>query len=270
MSPELGTPPLPRMLEKFRQAKAEEIATLELLREQGKLPLLWEGARVPFLPALEQAPGGLAVIAEYKRASPSKGLINDRFGPEDIARAYAEGGATALSVLTEARFFQGDLGFLERMHGAGLPLLRKDFILHPLQVLHTAATPASALLLIVRMLDDALLGELLHLARNLGLEAVVEAFDEADVLRAQEMGARIIQINNRDLDTLRTDLEVSARLVRHKREGELWVSASGLAVPEDLARMRDLGYGAVLVGTSLMATPAPGEALRALCKGVRP
>jgi len=257
---------LPGMLERFRQAKQAEIAALQELEDQGRLPEPFAGQRLSFKRRL-QGPG-LAVIAEYKRASPSRGVINAELGPEEVAEDYSRGGAAALSVLTEEAHFQGELGFLQRMAPAGLPLLRKDFILHPLQVRQTAATPASALLLIARMLDDAELAGLLQLSRDCGLDAVTEAFDATDLARAQTAGAEIIQINNRDLDTLATDLEVSARLVVRRREGEVWISASGMAAPEDLVRMRDLGFDAVLVGTSLMAAPDPGEALAALRKGV--
>lgn len=257
---------MPSMLEAFRQAKQPEIQALQSLHEQGRMPLLYQGTRPSFQQALQGAE--LAVIAEYKRASPSKGVINTELGPLDVARAYATGGAAALSVLTEQRHFQGNLDFLQQMTPAGLPLLRKDFILHPLQTVQTAATPASAQLLIVRMLQQPLLVELLAQCREYGLDAVVECFDAQDLARAHEAGALIIQINNRDLDTLETDLTVSERLIRHKRPGELWISASGMARPEDLQRMQTLGFDAVLVGTSLMQARDPGKALRALRKGV--
>lgn len=263
MSPDTGKKD---MLEKFRAAKQPEIEALQALHAHGRMPEPFAGARPSFSRALQG--GSLAVIAEYKRASPSRGVINTELGPEDVARAYAQGGAAALSVLTEERYFQGELAFLERMAPVGVPLLRKDFILHPLQVLQTAATPASALLLIVRMLEDALLAELLAQSADFGLEVVVEAFDAPDLERAKKAGARIIQINNRDLDTLRTDLAVSEKLVLHKDAGELWISASGMAGPQDLQRMQKLGFDAVLVGTSLMASPEPEHALRELRKGV--
>lgn len=239
---------------------------MKALRREGGLPKAWPGPRPSFLQALQTA--GIAVIAEYKRASPSKGVINKSLGPEEVARAYARGGAAALSVLTERDYFQGELGFLERMAPVGLPLLRKDFILNPLQVVETAATPASALLLIVRMLEGRLLADLLAQSREMNLEAVVEAFDAADLERAQEAGARIIQINNRDLDTLRTDLATSEVLIARKRPGEVWISASGIAAPQELRRLEELGFDAALVGTSLMAVSDPGAALEALRKGV--
>ncbi len=260
-----------RMLESFRRAKQAEIDALFEQERQGRLPAPWTGQRPSFAQAL-QAPG-LSIIAEYKRASPSKGVINASLEPEDVAAAYAEGGAAALSVLTEADHFQGDLGFLRRMAAPGLPMLRKDFTLHPLQVLQTAATPASALLLIVRMLEPGLLQDLLLGAQRAGLDAVVEVFDGEDLRRAQELaveGARIIQVNNRDLDTLRTDLSVSEALIRHKRDDEIWISASGISTAEDLRHMEKLGFDAALIGTFLMQTNAPGSALAELLRGARP
>lgn len=258
------------MLEKFRAAKAAEIAALAAAQAAGALPAPYRGPRPSFAEALVK-PDAIALIAEYKRASPSKGVINLKLGPEDVAARYAAGGASALSVLTEETYFQGELGFLARIREAlpdGPPLLRKDFILDPLQVAATAATPASALLLIARMLDLTLLRELLARTHELGLDAVVEIFDDEDLDKARAAQSRIIQVNNRDLDRLTTDLEVSARLSGAKQEGEIWISASGIASAEDLARMRGLGFDAALVGTSLMAGDDPGQALAALL-GVR-
>ncbi len=260
-----------RMLESFRRAKQAEIQSLIELESRGNPPEPHAGARPSFAKALLGE--GISVIAEYKRASPSKGEINKNLTPEDVAEAYAGAGASALSVLTEEEHFQGDLGFLQRMTGKGLPLLRKDFTLHPLQVVQTAATPASALLLIVRMLDAGLLQELLLATHRAGMDAVVEVFDETDLRRAQELdveGPRIIQVNNRDLDTLRTDLAVSEELIRSRRDDEIWISASGISRPEDLRRMRGLGYDAALVGTFLMETNQPGNALAELLRGALP
>jgi indole-3-glycerol phosphate synthase len=254
------------MLEKFRAAKAAEITALAAAQAAGALPAPYAGRR----PSLAQAlvkPDAIAVIAEYKRASPSKGVINLRLGPEDVASRYAAAGAAALSVLTEETYFQGELDFLARIRAAlpdGPPLLRKDFILDPLQVTATAATPASALLLIARMLDLPLLRELLARTHALGLDAVVEIFDYEDLDKARAAHSRIIQVNNRDLDRLTTDLEVSARLIGARRTDEIWISASGVATAKDLARIRGLGFDAALVGTSLMAGDDPGRALAAL------
>jgi len=250
------------MLEKFRKAKQPEIERLIRLERIGGVPSKRLEPRPSFADALAGKHG--AVIAEYKRASPSKGEINLELTPESVAAAYAASGAAAISVLTEEVYFKGALNYLETMSRFKTPLLRKDFILHPLQVLETASTAASALLLIVRMLPGDALRDLLELTRAQGLDAVVEAFDEADLDRAQETGASIIQINNRDLDKLTTDLGISERLIRKKRPGEIWISASGIFTRDEVNHMAGLGFEAVLVGTSLMAGGDPGAALAEL------
>lgn len=253
------------MLERFRAAKAPEIERLEALRKARKLPRPFEGERPDFTRALWEAVPR-AVIAEYKRASPSRGVINLELTPEAAAAAYKAAGAAALSVLTEEAHFQGSIDFLARMHPAGLPLLRKDFILHPLQVVETAATPASALLVIARMLPGREIQDILDLAQALGLTSVVEVFDEADLDKILDFEPDVIQVNNRDLETLKTDLAVSERLIGNKEEGQLWISASGIATPEDLDRVVAAGYDAVLVGTSLMSQGDPGAALARLTR----
>jgi len=257
------------MLERFRHAKKAEIAALAALSAKGRMPPPFAGSRPSFTASLKtRVP--LAVIAEYKRASPSKGDINLTATPEQAARAYAEAGAGALSVLTEREYFKGDIGFLERMTAPGLPLLRKDFILHPFQVDQTAAGPASAVLLIVRMLDDHMLRTLLFRCRELDLEAVVEVCDGDDLQRAHAAEASIIQVNNRDLDTLRVDLDISRRLAACKRNGEFWITASGISCREDLTGLLNLGFDAVLVGSFLMEGGDPGQGLATLLRGASP
>ena len=258
------------MLDRFRAAQAGGIALLRQLAEDGQLPEPWPfsdiNARPGFSKALRAA-GAPAVIAEYKRASPSRGVINLELTPADVARMYADGGAACFSVLTERQHFQGDLRFLSDMAFAGRPMLRKDFLLDPLQVVETAATPASALLLIMRMFDGAAqVREMLDACRQFELEAVCEVFDEADLDIAREAGAEIIQVNNRDLDKLTTDLAVAERLGRLKPEGQVWIAASGISRREDVERMIQAGYDAVLVGTSLMSGGDPGAALKALTR----
>lgn len=259
-----------KMLARFREAQLPGINRLHKLAGENRLPEPWtfptrEG-RPSFSRALRAA-GSPAVIAEYKRASPSRGVINLELTPADVARMYAQNGAGAISVLTEEAHFQGSLGFLADMAFAGVPMLRKDFLLDPLQVAETAATPASALLLIMRMFEraDEVRG-MIELAREHGIEAVCEVFDEADLDMARWAGASIIQVNNRDLDTLQTDLAVSRRLCRTRGQGELWISASGLETPEQVAEMGNLGFDAVLVGTFLMSRPDPGAALKELAE----
>lgn len=256
------------MLDMFRAAKVKEVASLIELSAKGAMPPPYAGPRPPFAAGLKAA-GPLPVIAEYKRASPSRGDINLTATPESVARAYANAGAGAISVLTEEDHFKGSLDFLARMAGPGLPLLRKDFILHPLQVVQTAATPASAFLIIVRMINDAALETLLREAKRQGLEAVTEVFSEADLERAQRVSASIIQVNNRDLDSLKTDLAVSRSLVERKQAHEFWITASGIESHERLASLLDLGFDAALVGTSLMRGNDPGRELAELLHGGR-
>lgn len=251
------------MLEKFRAAKAAEIRALEKLDAAGRFPAPHPGPRPPFAQALRRAPAP-AVIAEYKRASPSQGEIRMDLSPLEVAKAYARGGAAALSVLTESDYFKGELAFLDAVVPAGLPILRKDFIFTDIQVRATAATPASALLLIARMMDSAEdLDRLVTLAGANGIEAVVEVFDARDLDMARRAGARIIQVNNRDLDTLETDLDNAVRLA-DPALGETWIAASGISRPEHAAKMAAAGFHAVLVGTHLMREQDPGRAVARL------
>ena len=261
------------MLSRFARVKAEEVARLKSLKAQGRFPRAWEGLRPSFAGALAPKGGLPAVIAEYKRASPSRGVICEDVGVEDCALAYAGAGASALSILTEEAFFKGSLGYLARARaalgaaGLGQPLLRKDFICDALQVEATFATPASALLLIVRFTPDAgRLRDLRQLAESQGLDAVVEVFGEADLETARESGARIIQVNARDLDTFKVDRAACLALARRcpPLPGEAWIAASGVFERAHLEEAGEAGFAACLVGTALMAGGRPGEALARL------
>ncbi len=256
------------LLRQFKAAKQAEIQALRQLDYIDMLPQPRRERRPPFRAALNAESGRPHVIAEFKRASPSRGDILLGLSPEEAARQYAEAGAACLSVLTEASRFKGTLGYLKRMAGQGLPLLRKDFIFDPLQVRATAATPASALLLIVRLTPDAaLLRSLREQAEAFGMDAVVEVFDETDLALARESGARIIQANARDLDTLAVDRAACLRLAeRHHAagDGECWIAASGISAPRHLRQAHEAGYQAVLAGTGLMDGGTPGNALRNL------
>ena len=255
------------MLEKFRQAKQAEIDELLRRHEAGHAPEGFAGQRPGFGEALTR-PGSTGIIAEFKRASPSRGDINLGVTPRAACEGYARAGACALSILTESRYFKGELSFLTEVAPLGLPLLRKDFIVHPLQVEATAATPASAILLIVRMFaSQEELSALHRLCLAKGLEPVVEVFDGRDLDRAKEIGARIIQVNNRDLDTLTTDLDRCRDLVARKADGEIWIGASGISTAKQVRELRAAGLDALLIGTALMENADPGSGLAALTGG---
>ena len=268
------------LLERFRKAKQAEVEALQALQAMGKLPPVHEGPRPDFAAALaRRAPGSpLAVVAEYKRASPSRGVICESLEVEDVARQYAAAGASAISVLTEEAFFRGRLDYLARAadpalyNGPRVPLLRKDFIFDPLQVRATAATPASALLLIVRLTPDAAtLRALREQAESYGIQAVVEIFDAEDLRLARQSGARIIQVNARDLESLAVDRDACLQLVRAcpPASGEQWIAASGMSSPPHLKAAAEAGYHAALVGSALMENGHPGLALAELL-GVTP
>jgi len=255
------------MLDRLIAAKEEEINRLRRMRDEGRLPGR-AASRAPGLAQAIEAAAGTAVIAEYKRASPSKGVIREDIGPEEAGEIFARAGASAVSVLTEERHFDGEMGFLSRMERLELPLLRKDFILDPLQVRHTASTPASAVLVIAAVFRDRPEGmaDICRYARDLDLEPVVEVTGEQELDSARRAEARLIQVNNRDLFTLRVDREASSRLIRERDSRELWISASGIASVEDVAQVRDLGFDACLVGTSIMENTDPAGFLANLTR----
>ena len=217
---------------------------------------------VPSLRAAIRAAGKRpAVIAEFKRRSPSAGDILPGGDVAEIAAAYARAGAAGVSILTEQKFFGGSLKDLAAARTAGVPLLRKDFVLFNEDNVDARHAGASAVLLIARILDDAKLKALLDDARSVGLEPLVEVHDEREMARAVAVGADLIGVNHRDLDTLAIDLSLSERLAAMKPAGALLVAESGLRGPEDLLRMRDCGCDAVLVGEALLRAPSPGDAL---------
>ncbi len=207
----------------------------------------------------------LRAMAEIKKASPSAGLIRAAFDVAALARSYARGRAAALSVLTDRLFFQGDLGHLGTARAAvPLPLLRKDFLLEAYQLWEARVAGADAALLIVRALPPDDLKRLLDAAAEASLQAVVEVHDEDDVEQALRAGAPCIGINNRDLQTFRTSLEVTLRLRPRIPPDCVVVSESGLQTPEDLRRVAAAGVDAILVGEALLRAPDPGARLREL------
>ncbi len=215
--------------------------------------------------ALALSKDSLNVIAELKKASPSRGLIRADFDPVALAQEFELAGAAALSVLTEEEFFQGELKYMRVARAAvGLPVLRKDFIVDPWQVWEARATNADSFLLIVAALGDAMLGELLALGRELGMEPLVEVHTREELARALNLGARIIGVNNRDLQTLAVRIETSTELIAEIPDPCIAVCESGLRSHGDLVRLRAAGFDAFLIGEHLMSQPDPGAALRAL------
>jgi len=224
----------------------------------------WHEQRRGFRAALAAA-AAPAVIAEIKRASPSRGVIRAAFDPPAHARSYSDAGATALSVLTEPRWFEGALAHLAAARDAvRLPLLRKDFIVDPYQVEEARAWGADAILVIVAAVDPALGAELLAAARAHGLDALVEVHDRHELDAALGLGTTLVGVNNRDLRTFETRLETTEHLAGLIPEGVILVAESGIHRPADVRRMCNAGAHAVLVGEALMAAPDPGAALREL------
>lgn len=204
------------------------------------------------------------IVAELKRASPSRGWIRRDADARALARAYAEGGAVALSILTDGPYFKGSLADLRVAREAvELPVLRKDFVIDPLQILEARASGADAVLLIVAALDDTRLRELLSAAKGEGLDALVEVHTRAELDRALDAGAETLGVNNRDLRTFRVDVEVSRALLPHAG-GRTVVSESGLAEGATLASLVRAGVHAFLIGEAFMRAPDPGGALRKL------
>ena len=224
----------------------------------------WAEPRRGFRASLARA-AAPAVIAEIKRASPSRGIIREHFDPPAHARAYAAAGASALSVLTEPRWFHGHLEHLAAARAAApLPLLRKEFLVDPYQVLEARAWGADAVLVIVAAGDPALRAELMAAAREHELDVLVEVHDPRELEWAAGQDARLIGINNRDLTTFVTTLETTERLAPLVPPGALLIAESGIHAPADVRRMADAGAHGVLVGEAFMAAPDPGAALREL------
>jgi indole-3-glycerol phosphate synthase len=217
-----------------------------------------------FRRALEQQ-GKINVVAECKRRSPSRGVLRVDYDPVEIALGYQQAGAAAISVLTEPTFFDGSLEHLEAVRRViSLPILRKDFIVDPYQILEARAAGAEAILLIVAALTPAALAQLHRAAVDAGLDVLVEVHGLAEIPIAVDAGASIIGVNNRDLRTLAVDTEVSLRAAQMIPDGVVAVAESGLKTGDDLARLRKAGYDAFLIGERFMTTAQPGAALRDL------
>jgi indole-3-glycerol phosphate synthase len=259
----------PDILQNILARKQEEVAvrsrqvSIAALREQAALADAPRG----FVAALRRrvAEGGAAVIAEIKKASPSKGLLRADFDPPAIARSYEQGGAACLSVLTDVDFFQGSDAYLQQARAAcALPVLRKDFTIDPYQVVEARALGADCILLIVSALDDEQLARLLGLAHDLGMDVLMEVHDGEELERALRLPAPLIGINNRNLRTFETRLETTLDLLERIPADRLVVTESGIHTPEDVALMRRHQVHAFLVGEAFMRAADPGERLAEL------
>ena len=261
------------VLAKIAAYKREDVAARKLATSQDAIETLAAQASPPrgFRAALERKAedtGRPALIAEIKKASPSKGLIRADFDPPALAKAYERGGATCLSVLTDGPSFQGDDAYLAAARDAtALPCLRKDFLVDPWQAAESRALGADCILIILAMVDDALAAELLAEAERLGMDALVETHDEAEMARACALGADLVGINNRSLRTFEVDLETTERLAMLSPVRALLVAESGIFTAEDVARVSAAHAQAVLVGESLMRQPDVEAATRALMAG---
>lgn len=245
------------VLARICEGKRVEVARAKAARPLADIERAAREALPPrgFIAALERAlaAGRYGLIAEIKKASPSAGLIRPDFDPPSLARAYAQGGATCLSVLTDGPDFQGEGAHLIAARGAcTLPVLRKDFILDPYQVVEARALGADCILLIMAALSDGEAAALEETARQLGLDVLVEVHDRAELERALKLKTRLIGINNRNLKTLKTDIATTAQLAGLVGKDRLLVSESGLASPADLARMQRVGVSCFLIGEALM------------------
>ncbi len=257
------------ILDKIVAVKREEVATalakksLALVREDAESRVLtrdFEGAM-----RAKIAAGQAAVIAEIKKASPSKGVLRQEFIPADIAQSYAEHGAACLSVLTDKRFFQGSVDFLKQARAScDLPVLRKDFMIDDYQVYEARAMGADAILLIAACLDDAQMAEMEAVARSLDMAVLVEVHDRAELDRALKLKTRLVGINNRNLKTFEVSLQTTLDMLPAVPSDRLLVTESGILSSDDVKRMREAHVNAFLVGEAFMRAAEPGEALAKL------
>ena len=257
------------ILEKIVAVKRDEISAAKRKRDFASLRRDAEqlGGQRDFAGALRAkiAAGRAAVIAEIKKASPSKGVLRERFVPAEIAESYAEHGAGCLSVLTDEQFFQGRLDYLAQARDAsGLPALRKDFMVDAYQIYEARAAGADAILLIVACLDDGLMAELEAQAHELGLAVLVEVHDGRELDRALRLKTPLVGINNRNLRTFEVTLQTTLDLRRQVPAERLLMTESGILGRADVKTMRDAGVHAFLVGEAFMRAPDPGRALAEL------
>ena len=260
---------MPDILQRILAVKAEEIAAAKAARPPAALRAEAEAAAKPrdFVAALRKkvAAGEPAVIAEIKKASPSKGVLRENFNPAAIAASCAKHGAACLSVLTDAQFFQGSADSLRQARAAcSLPVLRKDFMLEPYQVYEARAMGADCILLIVAALDAARMRELAAVAQSLGMAVLVEVHDVVELDHALELNTPLIGINNRNLRTFETRLEVTLDLLPRITADRMVITESGILKPDDVRLMRNHGVNCFLVGEAFMRAADPGVELARL------
>lgn len=262
-------PNTPDILQKILQRKAEEIAERcgKISQRELSQRVAEAGEVRGFAGALQKKldAGDAAVIAEIKKASPSRGVLREQFEPAAIAASYEQGGAACLSVLTDVDYFQGADEYLQQARAAcRLPVLRKDFVIDPYQVYEARVLDADCILLIVAALDDAMLLELLQLAGHLQMDALVEVHDVQEMERALAIPATLVGVNNRDLRTFETSLETTFELMKDFPEDRLLVTESGIHTRGDVEAMRRNGVHTFLVGEAFMKADEPGEKLAEL------
>ena len=257
------------ILNRILARKAEEIEQRSRIRPLDELRTraMQQAPARGFVRAIQREldAGNAAVIAEVKKASPSKGLIRKDFNPAAIARSYEAGGAACLSVLTDVDFFQGSNAYLTEARAAcALPVIRKDFIIDPYQVYEARMIGADAILLIVAALEDGPMIEMANLAHELGMDVLVEVHDIDELERALQTDCQLIGVNNRNLRTFEVSLDTSLELKAAMPADRIMVTESGIASRDDVTRMRSAGIHTFLVGESFMRQPDPGAALQAM------
>jgi indole-3-glycerol phosphate synthase len=257
---------VPSILQRILQRKSEEIAIGKSVASYADLAAMAKGCPQPrgfehrLRSALKQGP---AVIAEVKKASPSAGIIREAFQADAIARSYQSAGAACLSVLTDKDFFQGEAKFLQQARDAcSIPVLRKDFIIDPWQILESRVMGADCILLIVAALEQTILQELLSMAKEYEMDVLVEVHDEIEMERALSLDHNLVGVNNRNLNTFETSLATSERLKKMLAGDQLLVTESGIKTRADVIRMQAAGINTFLVGEAFMRETDPGQALR--------
>jgi indole-3-glycerol phosphate synthase len=255
------------ILEKIVHAKVHE-----LIGAQSRLPAISLENVLDRAPAVRSFKRALAmrtpaILAEIKQASPSAGLICEDFDPVRIAKEYQDSGAAVLSVITEVKHFRGGLEILARLRwNAGIPLLRKDFLIDPYQILESRHAGADAVLLIAALLDAFMLRHMREEAERCGMEALVEVHNESELQRALDAGATVIGVNNRDLRSFEVSLDVALNLAPILPKGVIAIAESGIQSSDDIRRLSDAGYRGFLVGERLMRAKSPGVALKELLR----